>query len=43
MRPSFRPTPAGLGSFFQRHLRQMEEDFAVSARVTPKADNELAS
>jgi eukaryotic-like serine/threonine-protein kinase len=43
IRPSFRPTPAGLSSYFQRHLRQMEEDFAVSARVTPKAANELAS
>jgi eukaryotic-like serine/threonine-protein kinase len=43
LRPSFRPTPAGLGSYFQRQLRQMEEDFAVSARVAPKAENELAS
>lgn len=43
VRPSFRPTPAGLSSYFQRQLKQMEDDFAVSARVTPKPANELAS
>jgi eukaryotic-like serine/threonine-protein kinase len=43
VRPSFRPTPAGLSSFFTRHLKQMEEDFAVPTRVSPKPENEMAS
>jgi len=43
VRPSFRPTPAGLSGFFTRHLKQREEDFAVTSRVAPKPVDEMAS